>query len=134
MYYSKQTFVFENDFPLLGLHDRRNLMAWLNSLKVGIGLMPLLEIDIRSRWCEILFTLKGRECSFEGRLCSKEGDMGEIMEQIRRIMTCVEAVVGETMLVPSRDLPTVSISGYRTRRLESKGRKLERWRQLSRRA
>ena len=131
MYYSTQSFVFENEFPYLGLHDRRNLTAWINRLKVGIGRMSSLEIHIRSRGCQVLFTLKGKEYSFKGRLRDEEGDVAEIMEEIRRIKACVEAAVGETDLVPSSDPPTISIRGFLSRRLESKGRTLERWRDLS---
>ena len=131
MYYSKQSFLFENDFPYLGLQNRTTLMAWLNSLKAVTGLMSSLEIHIRSRGCQVLFTLKGKEYSFEGRLRDEEGDVAEIMEEIRRIKACVEAAVGETDLGPSSDPPTISIRGFLSRRLESKGRTLERWRDLS---
>ena len=114
-YFSKQTFAFESGLSagMRDSHCRAQLGVWLRALKVGVGVMSLLEISIRSIGGHIVFKLDGKEYSAVARLEHENGDVGQMMLQIRLIVASVKGVVGEDVIEPSKHQPTVSIRWIR---------------------
>ena len=83
--------------------------------------MSLLEISIRSLGGHIVFKLDCKEYSAVARLEHENGDVGQMMLQIRLIVSSVKGVVGEDVVEPSKPEPTVSIRGYGTPPLRTEG-------------
>ena len=83
--------------------------------------MSLQEISIRSLGGHIVSKLDCKDSSAVGRLEHENGDVGQMMLQIRLIVASVKDVVGEDVIEPSKCEPTVSIRGHGTPQLRTEG-------------